>query len=128
MFPFAQYRQEGPCRAPDDVLGNPFCFRRGAYLAAFRRRRLLGNLEDSVILPHLSVAKEVRDKLGLPLWLAAKYTAILFLLHVRFHVSDDGVLWQRFPSAWEHRWVYPSTPGFCVFSSVFKAWASTALY
>lgn len=49
--------------------------------------RLLGNLEDSVLLPHISVAKEVRDKLGLPLWLAAKYTAVVFLLHVRFHVS-----------------------------------------
>ncbi|CAN0476603.1 unnamed protein product, partial [Scytosiphon promiscuus] len=40
-----------------------------------------------VILPHISVAKEVRDKLGLPLWLAAKYTAIIFLLHVRFQAS-----------------------------------------
>lgn len=67
-----------------------------ACLTAFHRYRLLGNLEDSVILPHLSVAKEVRDKLGLPLWLAAKYTAVVFLLHVRFHVSD-GVRWQRSP-------------------------------
>ncbi|CAM9157835.1 unnamed protein product [Hapterophycus canaliculatus] len=50
-------------------------------------QRLLGNLEDSVVLPHISVAKEVRDKLGLPLWLAAKYTAIIFLLHVRFQAS-----------------------------------------
>ncbi|CAM9343551.1 unnamed protein product [Scytosiphon promiscuus] len=50
-------------------------------------QRLLGNLEDSVILPHISVAKEVRDKLGLPLWLAAKYTAIIFLLHVRFQIQ-----------------------------------------
>lgn len=49
--------------------------------------RLLGNLEDSIALPHLSVAKEVQDKLGLPLWLAAKYAAVVFLLHVRFHVS-----------------------------------------
>ena len=48
--------------------------------------RLLSNLEDSVILPHLSVAREVRDKLGLPLWLAAKYTASVFLLHLRFQV------------------------------------------
>lgn len=48
--------------------------------------RLLGNLEDSVALPHISVAKEVRDKLGLPLWLAAKYAAVVFLLHLRFHV------------------------------------------
>eukprot|EP00903_Cladosiphon_okamuranus_P011981 g11252.t1 len=50
-------------------------------------QRLLGNLEDSVALPHLSVAKEVQDKLGLPLWLAARYTAVVFLLHVRFHVQ-----------------------------------------
>ncbi|CAN0008732.1 unnamed protein product [Ectocarpus sp. 6 AP-2014] len=50
-------------------------------------QRLLGNLEDSVILQHLSVAKEVQDKLGLPLRLSAKYTAVAFLLHVRFHVQ-----------------------------------------
>ncbi|CAN0476510.1 unnamed protein product, partial [Ectocarpus sp. 8 AP-2014] len=50
-------------------------------------QRLLGNLEDSVILQHLSVAKEVQDKLGLPLRVSAKYTAVAFLLHVRFHVQ-----------------------------------------
>lgn len=54
--------------------------------------RLLGNLEDSVILQHLSVAKEVQDKLGLPLRLSAKYTAVAFLLHVRFHVSPTLAL------------------------------------
>ncbi|CAM9809668.1 unnamed protein product, partial [Laminaria digitata] len=54
-------------------------------------RRLLSNLEDSVVLPHLSVAREVRDKLGLPLWLAAKYTASVFLLHLRFQARERRI-------------------------------------
>lgn len=48
--------------------------------------RVLSNLEDSSILPQISVARDLRDKLGLPLWLAAKYTAAVFLLHLRFQV------------------------------------------
>lgn len=57
----------------------------------FMKKRLLSNLEDSVVLPHLSVAREVRDKLGLPLWLAAKYTASVFLLHLRFQARERPV-------------------------------------
>lgn len=53
------------------------------------QRRLLSSLEDSSVLPHISVAKEVRDKMGLPLWLAAKYTAVVFLLHLRFQARHE---------------------------------------
>lgn len=52
-------------------------------------RRVLSNLEDSSILPQISVARDLRDKLGLPLWLAAKYTAAVFLLHLRFQVQSS---------------------------------------
>ncbi|CAM9808393.1 unnamed protein product [Ascophyllum nodosum] len=52
-------------------------------------RRLLSNLEDSSALPHMSVAKEVREKVGLPLGLAAKYTAVVFLLHLRFQIYSS---------------------------------------
>lgn len=54
--------------------------------------RLLSNLEDSSVLQHISVAKEVRDKLGLSLWLAARYTATAFLLHLRFQASGGAQL------------------------------------
>lgn len=53
------------------------------------QRRLLSSLEDSSVLPHISVAKEVRDKMGLPLWLAAKYTSVVFLLHLRFQARHE---------------------------------------